>query len=178
MNQDCVVAIYDSFEVAGAGIKALEKGGYPDEQVSFVTSVMDDALPRNAAMASGDEAENQSATGAVAGGLLGALMGAPLLAVPGLGPVLAIGPIATGLTGAIVGGFLGAMSGWGVHEDHLQSYQDQVREGKVVIVANGRPDQVAHARELLRDTDPTELHMHAQTSADSPEIMDVPKPRL
>lgn len=169
MSHECVVAIYESFEKAKDAILALERANVPHDQVSFVTHSVDQEVPDEKAVEYGDETEHHAAAGAGMGGLLGLLLGTPLLTVGGVGAMLIAGPVATGLLGAIVGGFLGAMTGWGVHTDHVRQYEDKVTAGALLVVVNGNPRQVADAEGVLQKTDSLEVHRHAETSADSVE---------
>jgi hypothetical protein len=74
-----------------------------------------------------------------------------------------------GLAGAIVGGFLAALQGWSVHRDHVGDYEKQVAEGSLLVIAHGDPLQVAEAESALQKTQADEVHLHAETSADSVE---------
>lgn len=169
MSEQCVVAVYDSFGKARAGVQALEAIGYPRDQVSLVTRSINDEVPEREReeLQYGDETEKKAATGAGLGGLVGLLLGTPLLTIPGIGALLIAGPITMGLAGALVGGFLGALGGWGVHTDHVRGYEQQVAEGALLVIAHGDPLQVAKAEELLRATEVSEVQLHAETSADS-----------
>lgn len=172
MFNHCVVAIFATFEDAKAAVQALEKSSCPSEQVSLVTHNVPEEAPQEEALQTGDAAEKDAAKGAGVGGLLGLLLGTPLLMVPGVGPVLVAGPLAVGMTGAIVGGFMGAMNGWGVHEDEVEFYEEKVKQGKFLVVANGDPKQTAEAQRILRGTNAEDIRFHAPTSADAPEIDD------
>lgn len=166
MSQECVVAIYDSFAKAKDAIQLLDQSDFPSEQVSFVTHSVEDEVPQEDSLEYGDKTERNAARGAGVGGLLGVLLGAPLLTASGV-TVLIAGPIALGLTGVVVGGLLGAMSGWGVHADHVSQYEDKVREGALLVIANGDPQEVAEAQKVLQQTEADEVHLHAETSADT-----------
>lgn len=172
MSDQCYVAVYRSFDDARKAIQALDAEDYPRDQVSFVTHDVAAEVPREEELQFGDQDVADAAKGAGAGGLLGALLAAPLLAIPGVGPAILVGPIAAGMTGAIVGGFLGAMAGWGVHEDHIQQYEEKVKEGCVLVVASGDPAEVAKADRILNDTNAEETRLHARTSADAVEVDD------
>lgn len=172
MANHCVVAVYESFDQAREGVQALEKSTFPSEQVSLVTHSVPEEFLQGKVLQYGDETEKDAAKGAGLGGLLGLLLGTPLLMIPGVGQVLVAGPLATGLTGAIVGGFLGAMGGWGVHTDHAQQYEEQVKQGRLLVIANGDPQQVAEAQRLLRETAAENIQLHVPTSADAPEVSD------
>lgn len=166
MYHECVVAVYDSWQPAREAVRALEADAYPEEQISLVTHSVTAEVPREDALQYGDETENTAAKGAGIGGLVGALLGAPLLTIPGIGPLLIAGPLATSITGAIVGGFLGAMGGWGIHEDHVRQYEELVRDGKILVVAHGDPEEIATAKRILDETPAEEVHVHTETSAD------------
>lgn len=168
-TQECVVGVYQTFAEAKDAVQALEQAEYPAKQVSLVTHRIEDEVPDEQLLQYGDNAERTAATGAGVGGLIGVLLGTPLVAVGGVGSVLIAGPVAMGLAGAIVGGFLGAMSGWGVHEDHVKEYEKQVAEGAMLVIANGDPLEVTEAEKILQETDAIGVHRHVETSADAVE---------
>ncbi len=172
MSNHCVVAIFDSLREAGEAVHALERSDFPSDQVSLVSHNVSEEVPQEELLQAGDATETDAAKGAGLGGLFGLLVGTPLLTIPAVGPVLIAGPLATGLTGAIVGGFLGAMAGWGVHDDHVKEYEERVKQGKLLVVASGDPQELAEALRILRDLSPEEIRFHAPTSADSPEVDD------
>lgn len=174
MNQQCVVAIYDSLDNARKAVQVLEQSQFPPDQVSLVTQSIHTQVPEERTMQYGDQAEGNAGKGAGFGGLLGLLLGAPLLAIPGIGPVLLAGPLATAITGAIVGGFLGSMSGWGVHADHVREYEQRVRDGAILVVVNGTPQQLADAQRMLNESNAQEVHVHSSASDETPEVDDRP----
>ena len=172
MVQESVVAVFSTFSAAQHAVQTLEAAGFPADKISLVTHSVNRQVSEKETLQSGDETEHNAAKGAGIGGVIGLLLGAPLLAIPGIGPVLVAGPLAAGMTGALVGGFLGAMSGWGVHEDHVRQYQEQVRGGSMLVVAQGDPQEVAFAKGILDQSHAEEVHLHAPTGDDSPEIDD------
>ncbi|GAA4435903.1 general stress protein [Bremerella cremea] len=167
MSNQCVVAIYDDFTVAQEAIHTLDQSKFPSEQVSLVANSVHQDLPTTENLQYGDESERDAVMGAGVGGLVGFFMAAPLLTIPGFGLMLIGGPLAVGITGAIVGGLLGSMMGWGVHEDHVAEYENAVREGSFLVVANGDPFEVDYAKQILDETPAKSVTMHAQDSADS-----------
>ncbi len=176
MFNECSVAVYSSMGEAQTGIQALDSAGFSEKQVSLVTHDVAEAVPQVEVLQYGDQSVRDLAKGAGMGGLLGVLLTSPLLVIPGMDPAILAGPLAAGATGAMVGGFLGGMAGWGVHRDHVQEYEEKLQQGRVLVVVNGDPDEVARAHGILQATGAVETHLHARTSADSSEVDDRPHP--
>ncbi|QDU94429.1 DUF1269 domain-containing protein [Lignipirellula cremea] len=166
MSGQCVVAVFPNLAAAVKGVRIVEDAGVPHHCVSLVQRDVSKEAAHPEDMQHGDMAENRAAEGAGLGGLLGLLLGAPLLMIPGVGLVLAAGPIAAGLTGAMVGGFLGSMSGWGVPDNHIAEYEEQVREGSVLVIIDSNPEELARAANLLQESEATAIDTHVETSAD------------
>ncbi|MGW8956040.1 hypothetical protein [Paenibacillus sp. NPDC055715] len=72
-----------------------------------------------------------AATGGVVGGGAGLLVGIGAFAIPGIGPILAAGPIAATLTGAAVGAGAGGLVGLGIPEDDARQHETYVNQGKI-----------------------------------------------
>ena len=176
MFHECVVAVYKSLDEAKAAVQKLEEAHFRHDQVSLVTHSVRGQIEGDdeRTLQFGDNSERNAVKGAGIGGLFGLLLGAPLLAIPGLGAVLLAGPLAAGITGAIVGGFLGSMSGWGVHPNHIREYEQRVRAGAILVVVNGTPQEIAEAQRLLQDTHAEEVVLHAQASDETAEVDDRP----
>jgi hypothetical protein len=108
----------------------------------------------------GDATAAGAGMGAVLGGLAGMLVGLGALIIPGIGPVLAAGPLATVLSGiigagvgavggGIAGGLIGALVDMGVPEDQAQYYAEGVRRGGVLVTARVPDDQESQVRNVL-----------------------------
>lgn len=174
MNRQCAVATYNSFEAAQEAVRLLDESKFPSQQISLVANSVHQDLEETLTLQYGDEAETDAALGAGIGGLLGLFTTAPLMLIPGFGLMLIGGPIVAGMTGAVVGGLLGSLMGWGVHEDHVAQYEQQVREGKFLVVANGDPFEVDFAKQVLADTGPESIRVHSRESAEDSD----PKPTV
>jgi hypothetical protein len=92
-------------------------------------------------------------TGAVLGGALGWLAGVGLLAVPGLGPFIAAGPIMAMLSGAAVGGgvggFVGGLIGLGVPEYEAKQYDGKLRDGNILLSVHAESNREAKRAEEI-----------------------------
>jgi hypothetical protein len=104
----------------------------------------------------GSGALTGAGTGAVLGGIAGLVVGMAGLAIPGIGPVIAAGPLAAALAGAgagaVAGGLIGALVNIGVPEDEANYYAEGMRRGGVLVTVNARDeDKADHAADIMRD---------------------------
>lgn len=172
--ESAVVAVYESVGEAKRGVAALKKEGFPKGQISLVAHSLEDEKELHGFISHGDRTETDAARGAAVGGIFGALMGAAFFWVPGFGPLILLGPLATGAAGSVVGTLVGAMTGWGIPEDHVGNYEAALKQGKLLVIAHGSPLKIAEAKSILTDTHPKEVHLHSETSEDADEIDDSP----
>jgi hypothetical protein len=110
-------------------------------------------------------------TGAVLGGGLGWLAGIGALAIPGLGPFIAAGPIMAALAGVgvggAVGGLTGALIGLGVPEYEAKRYEGRVKDGGILLsVHSDTSGEVARAKEILKQTGAQDISSTGEASAD------------
>lgn len=97
-----------------------------------------------------------AATGGVLGGTLGLLAGIGALAIPGVGPLIAAGPLMAALSGAAagaaVGGITGVLIGLGIPEIEAKRYENRIAEGNILVsVYTETADDVNHAKEVLKN---------------------------
>jgi hypothetical protein len=64
------------------------------------------------------------------------------------------------------------MEGWGVHRHRLEEYEQAIQEGKILVIVHGDPETVSQSEPVLQETQAKEIHMHARTGDDSPEVDD------
>ena len=172
MNDECVVGVYDSLQNAEQAVRIMHQAGFPTKQVSLVASHLANKPELVEEIAMGDDSVRDAAIGAGLGGILGMLAGIGAMVVSGAGIVVFLaGPIGVAALGTMVGAFLGGMVGWGVHEQHIQHYEKSVKEGKVLVIANGNPLELTHAERILKETDVAEVHLHSRTSSEAPEVL-------
>jgi hypothetical protein len=101
-------------------------------------------------------------SGAVAGGVLGWLAGIGAIAIPGLGPFIAAGPILAALSGAAVGGTLGgvtgALIGLGVPEFEAKQYEGKIRQGNVLVSVHSDDDKrIDRAKEIFKQCNAVDI---------------------
>lgn len=157
-----VVGSYRTEEQAIEAIEDLKRRGHSTEDISVLGKNEEET--KNVTEETGTHAGEGAATGAVAGGALGGiggvLAGLGALAIPGIGPIVAAGPIVAGLTGAAagagVGGIAGALIGLGIPEDEAKDYENRFNEGEILVLVEDDtldiPDR--NDRESFSETDP------------------------
>jgi ActD protein len=110
-------------------------------------------------------------TGAVVGGTLGWLAGIGALAIPGVGPLIAAGPIVAALTGVGVGGAIGGLSGaligMGIPEYEAKRYEGRVKEGGILLsVHSDNSDWTRKAKDILERTGADDVSSTGEAKAD------------
>jgi hypothetical protein len=155
--------LYRDPSEAERGIRRFRDSGYEGERIGIVTRDREDA--KELAEDTGAKAATGAATGAVAGGLLGGitglLVGIGALAIPGVGPVLAGGALASAFglgggtavagagIGAAAGGIVGALTGLGFSKDEAEYYDRGVREGRTLVTVH---DDEGRAESIFDET--------------------------
>lgn len=150
-----VVGVFDDPGRAEDALNALRDAGILPEQVSLVAR--DQRNADSVAAGAGMGAEGASAgavLGGVTGGILGWLVGIGALVVPGFGPIIAAGALATTLgaaaLGAVAGGLIGALVDLGIPEEEALGYEGSVREGGMLLTVHAATDEQAwNARALF-----------------------------
>jgi hypothetical protein len=120
-------------------------------------------------------------TGAVIGGGLGWLAGIGALAIPGVGPLIAAGPIVAALTGVgvggAIGGITGALIGMGIPEYEAKRYEGRIKEGGILLsVHSDNSDWTRKAKDILERTGADDISSTGEAHADFAKS-DRPMPR-
>ena len=158
-KQTSVFGIYPGRAQAEHAVDALLQAGFTNSDISVLlpdsTSTRDLAHEKHTKAPEG--ATTGAAAGGVVGGTLGLLVGIGALAIPGLGPFIAAGPIMATLAGlgagGAVGGLIGALAGMGVPEYEAKRYAGRVKDGGVLLSAHcDTAQEITTAKEVLKRT--------------------------
>src|SRR5467141_2470660 len=158
-KKTAVFGIYSSREAAERAADAIVNAGFSPADISVL-------LPENLGNRSiGTEKSTKAPEGATAGGSTGALLGGTLgllagigaLAIPGVGPLIAAGPIMGALAGlgvgGAVGGIVGALVGLGIPEYEAKRYEGRLKEGGVLLSVHcDTSEEIVRAKEILKRT--------------------------
>lgn len=159
-----VFGIYPSVGQAERAVDALVHDGFTTADVSVLMA--DTQGTKDFAHEKHTKAPEGATTGVAAGGTiggtLGLLAGIGALAIPGVGPLIAAGPIMGALAGAgvggAVGGVVGALVGLGIPEYEAKRYEGRVKEGGVLLSAHcDTSEQIDRAKEILKQTGASDI---------------------
>ena len=158
-----IVGSFDSVDDAREAMRALQESGFPADDISLIANNVsgqygtEGQLPDGAPATLSDTGAG-AATGAVTGGLLGGAAGLAVglmgLAIPGIGPIVAAGPLAAALAGAgagaVAGGLIGGLTGAGVPEEEAHVYAEAVRRGGALVTVRAEDMRAEVAARILR----------------------------
>src|SRR6201997_3506835 len=167
------LCLVDAEAQADAIIGKLRSAGFSDNDISILFpdkgSTRDFAHKKETKMPEGT-AVGAGAGGAV-GGTIGLLAGIGALAIPGLGPFIAAGPIMAALSGgaigAGVGGLTGALVGLGIPEYEAKRYEGKVKEGGILIsVHSDSNDETKRAKDIFKESGAHDISSTGEAHAD------------
>jgi Heat induced stress protein YflT len=170
-----IVGIYEREDQAVQAVEELKSQGYAQEDISMITNnrEMLEKLgidePTRSKMNEG--AKTGAATGSLIGGLAGLLAGFGAFTIPGVGPILAAGPIAAafvgGSAGIGIGGITGALIGLGIPEEEANRYEQDMHQEKILVLVE-KPNNLSTTKPMDQNASVREL-----TEVDSSK--DLPK---
>ena len=165
-----VIGLYDRLEDAQNAVSELVSAGFPREDISVVAADTEGKFKTYVGEPGEDVGEGGATgagVGAAVGGLGGLLIGLGALAIPGIGPVVAAGPIASALigagVGAVTGGLLGALIDAGVPEEQANLYAEGVRRGGTLVKVTTPEDRVDEANHIMDRFNPIDIDQRATT---------------
>src|ERR1700682_4404728 len=172
MSKTSVFGIVKSRSQAEQIVEHLQRAGFPSSEISIL-------LPDNQgkhdighvkATKAPEGATTGAATGGVTGGVLGLLAGIGALAIPGVGPFIAAGPIMAALSGAAIGattgGVVGALIGMGIPEIEAKRYEEKLKKGNYLIaVHTNKSEDVDRAKEIFKNAAAEDISTISEASA-------------
>ena len=169
-----VFGIYPSVEQAERAVDALVQAGFSNNDISVL--LPDTQSSKDFAHEKHTKAPEGTTTGVAAGGAiggtLGLLAGIGALAIPGLGPFIAAGPIMGALAGVgaggAVGGLVGALVGMGIPEFEAKRYEGRVKEGGVLLSVHcDGTEEITRAKDLVKRTGAEDISSSGEASVGS-----------
>lgn len=138
-SDQVLVGIFETEREANNVIIRLKEIGYHEDEITVLAK---DKEKMDRLEGDTDNMGKGAAIGGTLGGIAAALPALGLLAIPGIGPILAAGPIAVILggvvAGGLAGGLIGALTEMGVSETDAKNYQHQLEQGKIIVLVENR----------------------------------------
>jgi len=168
-----VFGIYPNREFVESGVETLKSEGFRNTDVSVLLAdnlgTKDFALRKQTKAPEG--AATGAGTGAVLGGTLGWLAGIGALSIPGVGPLIAAGPIIAALAGVgvggAVGGIAGGLAGLGVPEYEAKRYEGRIKKGGILLSVHcDNANWIKRAKEILERTGAEDIGSASEAAAD------------
>jgi hypothetical protein len=162
------VTVYDTHSAAEEAVKALDRAGYDMAKLSIVGKGYHTDEHVVGYYNTGDRMLHWGKLGAFWGAIWGLLVGSAFFLIPGVGPVLAAGPLVSAIVGALegaaaVGGVsaLGAgLLSIGIPKDSVLKYETAVKADKYLVVVHGTADDIEKAKSILHQAAPGETLVH------------------
>jgi hypothetical protein len=169
-----VFGLYPSYDAAERAVDQLRDAGFRSTDISvlFPENVGTKDLAARKATKAPEGATTGGGAGAIVGGALGWLTGIGALAIPGLGPFIAAGPILATLAGVgvggAVGGITGALIGLGIPEYEARRYQGRVEKGGILLsVHSDDAEWTRRAKEILERSGAEDIASTGESKGDT-----------
>jgi hypothetical protein len=167
-----VFGIYSTRKAADHAVDMLMADGFSTSDISvlFPENLGSKEIGTEKSTKAPEGAVTGAGTGAVLGGALGLLAGIGALAIPGLGPLIAAGPIVATLAGmgvgGAVGGFTGALIGMGIPEFEAKRYEGRLQKGGILLSVHcDTSDEIKHAKKVLEATQAEDVSSTGESSS-------------
>src|ERR1700678_2948128 len=173
-KKTAVFGIFTTVASADNATDSLVKSGFSASDISALLPENLGTKPMGTEKATKapEGATAGAGAGAVLGGTLGLLAGIGALAIPGVGPFIAAGPIMAALAGlgvgGAVGGFTGALIGMGIPEYEAKRYEGRIKNGGILLSAHcDTSEEIKRAKEVMKETGAEDISSTGEASSDS-----------
>ena len=161
-----VIGVFRSEDRAKEAINELRSEGFDEREISMI--VRDDEGGEGGE--GGDKGEGFSMerqdlsegviSGGALGGVAGILAGAGALLIPGVGPIVAAGPLAAFLTGVVGGGIVGGLVDYGIPEERGRHFESRVRQGDILVTLKVEEEKADEVTNLLERYGAEDVESH------------------
>jgi hypothetical protein len=172
-KKTAVFGIYSSLPSADNATDALVRAGFSASDISALLpdNLGNREIGTRKATKAPEGAATGAGSGAVLGGALGLLAGLGAIAIPGVGPFIAAGPIMAALAGVgvggAVGGVAGALIGLGIPEYEAKRYEGRIQKGGILLSVHcDTSDEIKRAKEIMKNTGAEDISSTGEASSD------------
>ena len=172
MSKTSVFCIAKSHSAAESIVESLQRSGFASSEISILLPDTEGKhdIGHVKATKAPEGATTGAATGGVTGGVLGLLAGIGALAIPGVGPFIAAGPIMAALSGAAIGattgGVVGGLIGMGIPEIEAKRYEDKLKTGNYLIAVHAHDSSEENrAKDIFKSAGAEDITSSSMSSA-------------
>jgi uncharacterized membrane protein len=155
-----VIAVFNEKDRAESALQELKEKGY-ERDLSLVARDEERSGETDTTSFGDQNLAEGTYTGGALGGIAGLLAGVGALLIPGIGPIVAAGPIAATLTGVVGGGIAGGLIDYGIPEERGEYYEEQVRQGGILVSVKAPDERIDEAASILRHFGASDVETHS-----------------
>jgi len=168
LGKNSVIAMFDQHTQAEEAVKQLQQDGFDMKGLSIIGKDYHTDEHVVGYYTAGERMKYWGKNGAFWGGIWGLLFGSAFFMIPGLGPIIAAGPVVAWIVGAlegavVVGGVSAIGAGLysiGIPKKSILQYETSLKAGKFMLVIHGTPDEVTRAKAILSASGASETQLH------------------
>ncbi len=159
------IGVFENHSGAEAAIKQLQKSGFDIKKLSILGKDYQTEEHAVGYYNTGDRMKVWGKLGGFWGGLMGFMFGSAIFVIPGVGPLIVLGPLVGWIAGALEGAVLvgglsalgAALFSVGIPKDSIIQYEKQLKAGNFLVVAHGTDQELEKAKDLLGTSAPAVL---------------------
>lgn len=159
-SHQTIIGVFDSRSKAENAVNSLRQQGFTTEEINIISKQQEKHMESDSD--SDDDIMDGTLTGGTIGGIGGLLLGAGALFIPGIGPIIAAGPIAAAVSGAIAGGITGGLIDWGIPADESHHYEQEVVQGSILTIIRTDATKTNSVAQILRQNGAKEVKSHSK----------------
>ena len=160
-DNQTIIGVFTSRSNAENAVNSLRQQGFTNEEINIISKKQEGDDESGNAFEE-DDILDGTLTGSTLGGIGGLLLGAGALVIPGIGPIIAAGPIAGAISGAIAGGITGGLIDWGIPAEESHHYEQEVVQGSVLAIVRTDSGKVNSVAQILRQNGAKEVKNHSK----------------
>lgn len=158
-NNQTIIGVFESRSSAEKAVETLRQQGFSNEEINIISKKQSQDDDTDVV---DDDIMDGTLTGGTIGGIGGLLLGAGALMIPGIGPILAVGPIAAAVGGAIAGGITGGLIDWGIPSEDSKRYEQEVVHGSILAIIRTDAMKTDSVAQILRQNGAKEVKSHTK----------------
>lgn len=161
-NSQTIIGVFESRSSAERAVESLRQQGFSNEEINIISKKQSNHDNDSNEASDDDSIMDGTVTGGTIGGIGGLLLGAGALMIPGVGPIVAAGPIAAALSGVIAGGITGGLIDWGIPSADSERYEQEVVQGSILAIIRTDAGKVTSVSQILRQNGAKEVKSHTK----------------